>query len=333
MTDILLTGAGFSRNWGGWLANEAFEYLIGTPEIDDNLRHLLWTCKSKGGGFEDALAELQQEYNLRKDERTKRPLDALLAGIVGMFNYMDQAFGQTPFEPATLPLAYSIRPFLSKFAAIFTLNQDLLLERHYPADDGFISTDRRWKGWHMPGVRLLNPALQSAPHVATKAEMRVPETDPADFKEEAGLQPYYKLHGSIRWIGGGEGQGRLLIMGGNKAVEINQYPLLSWYHKKFQEYLLQHTRLMVIGYSFSDQHINNAIMNAANKGALRLFIIDPSGVDVLDKQDPRSPIRVAGPLMTSLNPCIIGASRRPLTAIFGSDRVEHGKIMRLFFGV
>jgi hypothetical protein len=29
MPHYLLTGAGFSRNWGGWLANEAFEYLLG----------------------------------------------------------------------------------------------------------------------------------------------------------------------------------------------------------------------------------------------------------------------------------------------------------------
>jgi hypothetical protein len=198
VTYILLTGAGFSRNWGGWLANEAFEYLIGCPEIDDNLRHLLWTCKSKGGGFEDALAELQQEYNRCKDERTKQPLVALLAGIVGMFNYMDQAFEQTTFEPSTQPPAYSIRGFLRKFDAIFTLNQDLLLERHYPADDGYISMDRPWKGWHMPGLKLLNPALRSAPHAATKAEMRVPETDPVDFNEEAGLQPYYIISFTAR---------------------------------------------------------------------------------------------------------------------------------------
>jgi len=47
MTFILLTGAGFSRNWGGWLADEAFEYLIGCPEIDVHLRHLLWQSKRK----------------------------------------------------------------------------------------------------------------------------------------------------------------------------------------------------------------------------------------------------------------------------------------------
>ena len=32
MPCVLLTGAGFSRNWGGWLAIEAFEYLLGCPE-------------------------------------------------------------------------------------------------------------------------------------------------------------------------------------------------------------------------------------------------------------------------------------------------------------
>ena len=35
MPHQLLTGAGFSRNWGGWLANEAFEYLLGVPEVDE----------------------------------------------------------------------------------------------------------------------------------------------------------------------------------------------------------------------------------------------------------------------------------------------------------
>ena len=72
MTHVLLTGQALVAN--GWLANEAFEYLIGSPDIDDHLRHLLWTHKSRGGSFEDALAELQQEYNLRRDERTKKLL-------------------------------------------------------------------------------------------------------------------------------------------------------------------------------------------------------------------------------------------------------------------
>ncbi len=44
MSRYLLLGAGFSRNWGGWLAAEAFEYLLGCPEVTRNpeLQALLW---------------------------------------------------------------------------------------------------------------------------------------------------------------------------------------------------------------------------------------------------------------------------------------------------
>ncbi len=37
---ILLLGAGFSRNWGGWPASEAFEYLLGCPQVDEDIRNL-----------------------------------------------------------------------------------------------------------------------------------------------------------------------------------------------------------------------------------------------------------------------------------------------------
>jgi hypothetical protein len=74
MTFVLLTGAGFSRNWGGWLATETFEYLLGCSEVDANLRHLLWTSKRNGTGFEDALAHLQEEYQRQRNFQTEKPL-------------------------------------------------------------------------------------------------------------------------------------------------------------------------------------------------------------------------------------------------------------------
>jgi len=312
--------------------------VLGCPEVDAGLRARLWKSKNEGGGFEGALAELQEEFNRSKNSETGKPLRDLRAAVVGMFDVMDQAFERAPFEPVPFqPVKYSIQNFLGRFDAIFTLNQDLLLECHYPTNDGKIIGDRRWIGWQMPGVKLLNPALHDAPHAATKTEMRLP-IDPANFKEEAGLQPYYKLHGSIKWIAGAEEQERLLIIGGNKALEIRQYPLLSWYQEKFADYLARpDTRLMVVGYSFGDRHINNAIMDAADKGALSLFIIDPQGVDVLDKRKALVSIEDdPGELMDRLNPHIIGASRRPLTTTFshdhGHDLVEYGKVMR-FFGL
>jgi hypothetical protein len=218
-----------------------------------------------------------------------------------------------------------IRAFLVRFDAIFTLNQDLLLERHYLNDNISLSHDiRRWSGWSIPGTRPLHPS-QSNP-ARHGLGQRVP--DLSAFNIEPSCQPYIKLHGSSDWMAG-ESAGRLFIMGGNKAIEIDQYPLLSWYHEKFQEYLFRpDCRLMVIGYSFGDQHINEAICNAAGKGGLRLFVIDPQGVDVLDKRDPRAAIRGPAPLKDRLDSIIIGASRRPITSTFGDDRVEHSKVMR-----
>jgi hypothetical protein len=116
-------------------------------------------------------------------------------------------------------------------------------------------------------------------------------------------------------------------MGDNKAVEINQYPLLLWHHRQLDEYPSRGARLMVIVYSFNDYHINEVIIKAADKAPI--FIIEPHGVDAINKQDPRH-LQHETELMAGLNPCIIEASRRPLIGTFANNRVEHSVLMRFF---
>ena len=41
MNHFLLTGAGFTRNWGGILASEMFNQLLGSALLDEPLRRLL----------------------------------------------------------------------------------------------------------------------------------------------------------------------------------------------------------------------------------------------------------------------------------------------------
>ena len=68
---LLAVGAGLnSRNWGGWLANEVFEYLLGVPEViaDAQLQSSLWRYKDKGG-FEATMEELQSEASRSGDRR------------------------------------------------------------------------------------------------------------------------------------------------------------------------------------------------------------------------------------------------------------------------
>ena len=56
MTFLLLTGAGFSHNWGGPLASEVFNAVLADKNIDEHTRDLLFASR---GAFETVLADLQ----------------------------------------------------------------------------------------------------------------------------------------------------------------------------------------------------------------------------------------------------------------------------------
>lgn len=315
---ILLLGAGFSRNWGGWLASEAFEYLLGSPGIaeDDGLRGLLWRHKDRGG-FEAALAELQSSYLHTRNKAEKDRLARFQAAVSRMFADMNTAINKiVNFEPRQPPqVGRGIIDFLSRFDVIFTLNQDLLLERHYVP---FIrmGPPRNWSGVTFPGLVSAN------------------EHDPMNFLANQwkpgpigsiskSSQPIYKLHGSSNWIDDSGDQ--LLIMGANKLAAIKSHAILKSYQDIFAQSLAtSDAKLMVIGYSFTDGHIDALIRDAASKG-LRLFIIDPLGTDVVNKtRDAMIKAR------DSLEDSIIGASRRSLRETFGSDDIEHAKVLRFF---
>jgi hypothetical protein len=317
MTRILLTGAGFSYNWGGMLASEVFSYLIGCDEIDDELRRLLWRDRN----FEDVLAALQRAT----DDEGKRRYQLLVSALAGMFNGMGQAFMQREFEFRNPPdTRYSLQSFLARFDAIFTLNQDTLLEQKYIPLVG----PPKWGRAHLPGIKYLgSPQLTGSVY----DRIAVMEPNPGDFQMPPGIQPYIKLHGSCNWNDGPSG-GRILIMGGQKAVSIGQFPILTWYHQQFRNMLMRAgARLMVIGYSFSDAHINDAIMDAIKRGDLKLFLDDPAGDKILDKRDPRAMIPDhPGPLLDTIPPRIIGISQRPISTTFNSDIVEHGNLCRFF---
>jgi len=320
---ILLLGAGFSRNWGGWLADEAFEYLLGCPQLDDGLRTLLWRYKGQGG-FECALSELQTETAKHFTVALLDHHTRLERAILQMFADMNKAFSTINFEFQN-SIECLVRSYLVRFDAIFTLNQDVLIEQHYLNQNVALSQYRQWNGWQIPGMLQL-PREDMRPHVSKWSPV-----EEAKFAVEKKLQPYFKLHGSSNWFVDEGSSGRpLLIMGGNKPDAIDRHPILRWSHARFKEYLSKPgTRLMVIGYSFGDEHINNAMGEAAEHETLRLFIIDPSGVDVLEKSNPLATLFPGSPL-ARLHSCVIGASRRPLREIFGGDLVEHAKVMRFF---
>jgi hypothetical protein len=100
----------------------------------------------------------------------------------------------------------------------------------------------------------------------------------------------------------------------------NEHPLLVQYQQIFREHLTRpNTRLMIIGYGFNDEHINEAILAGVRTG-LKIFVVDLRGVAAIEKIDKDKIIR----------PSIVGESRKPLTTTFGQDHTEHGFLMTFF---
>lgn len=311
MNRILLLGAGFSRNWGGWLASEAHEYLIGCEQLDAGLRQKLWDYQHKGGGFEALLDELQSD----PDERLKKFQDAVLS----MFSDMNQAFESAHFDA-------SIISFLTRFNVIFTLNQDMLFERCYPQGSvSSLSIEPKWDGWSMPEINKVSDAGDG---------LWEPRPHPFD-EPRSRTQCYFKLHGSSNWKD--KDSNNLMVLGGNKESTIARFPVLEWYHARFQYCLSKpDTRLMVVGYSFADDHINKAIIDSASGNNIRIFIVDPDGTGVIDKRRDAREMGAIAPNapteLTALQPFIFGASRRPLTSTLDGDDAERQKLMR-FLGL
>lgn len=330
MADLLLIGAGFSRNWGGWLATEAFEHLLGSPEVskDAGLRRLLWRHQERGG-FEDALAELQAQF-AQDPNAARGPLMSLQDAVKRMFDDMNAAFmAATDWQFGQQHIERQISTFLTRFDAIFTLNQDVLLEHHYANDNVALISKKNWAGPKLPGMRRIPP--QEPLHANSWSRSTWCPLPDDGFEADGRFQPIYKLHGSSNWTQA-DGQ-PLLIIGGAKVREIGQTPILSWYFKMFEDSLTAgDAKLMVIGYGFRDEHINAAIARGVEKG-LKLFIVAPEGAELARRLNPtRAPGHIVAPtpLEGMVEESLIGASRRGLRETFGHDDAEFAKVMRFF---
>jgi hypothetical protein len=319
MQTILLTGAGFSRNWGGWLADEAFEYLLGCAELTPHHRTLLWKHRRLGSGFEGVLQELRDEYMKSQGPHTAKPLQDFDKMLLGMFNTMNQGFSdlEPVKNPGLGPQPTLVRDFLARFDAIFTLNQDTFLEQQYINSGLLDGSQGKWFACRSPGLleENINGTNYAPPGIFRPA-------DPP-YRIQDRVQPYFKLHGSSNWraLNGLS----LLIMAENKGSQIDGVALLDWYRTEMKSRLSRpDARLMIIGYSFRDDHINEVLVNAAHTG-LKLFVVDPSGLRPLEEAKYRG-----HPLLDKLMDAIVGGSRRPFPTSIISDNVERAKLQRFF---
>jgi hypothetical protein len=120
-----------------------------------------------------------------------------------------------------------------------------------------------------------------------------------------------------------------LIMGSAKAAAIGRFPILQWYHDEFRARLSQPgTKLMVVGYSFLDEHFNQTILDAYRVHGLQTHIVDPRGKDVL--QPPGIEVAQIKWRRDIQDIKLIGETLTPLSTVFGGDVFAHGELLRFF---
>jgi hypothetical protein len=114
MGRYLLIGAGFSRNWGGPLSEEITGSLLGELHDDLEIANAL-----RRGPFEDAFQGFQPPSTAHSaDAKLLRFQNA----VSGLFSRLNKSFCTKDFE-FNNNLAFSVKDFLAKFDAIFSLNQ------------------------------------------------------------------------------------------------------------------------------------------------------------------------------------------------------------------
>jgi len=291
--------------------------LLGCFDVDDELRALL--MKHRGQGFEAALGELQAQAH--RAGRPTAQMQKMQAALTEMFDNMTNGYVDIAFDPSNLVDA-SVRRFLAQFDAIFTLNQDTLLEAHY-LNPGLVMLTDRWDGWIIPGMR----PIVGHPTTPDRPALTLWQPDGQAPAIPARHQPYIKLHGSYNWRT--ENGQDMLIMGSEKSAAIAASPVLTFGMDTFKRYVSRpETRVMVIGYSFQDDHINKTLMFGAKAPGFRLFVVDPRGLDALDPPEPRRPVKIATEIAQALLPKVRGCSHRALMTTFSGDAVERSYLYR-----
>jgi hypothetical protein len=147
----------------------------------------------------------------------------------------------------------------------FTLNQDLYVERYFSSSNTALHHPHINNNVWSIGDKEFGDGYYI---MAPKEPLQHPESLKVSHFH------YIKLHGSFNWKRSDETN--MMVIGQDKESRIAEEPLLSLYSSIFKNVLYQNgVRLLVIGYSFADNHINKVIANAMKDYGLTLVVVAP----------------------------------------------------------
>lgn len=294
--NILLLGAGFTKNYGGLLASEMWAEIFNHEKVQAQAR--IRKKMLEDFNYESIYYSVLED-NSFTDEEKIAIRDATKSAYEHIDNILMREFIHHNGNP---PWINTINTLLLNFgntddnSFIFTLNQDLFIERFYinPPDP----SNRYYKAkLSIPGIdqnpewfmnkyayRRSRPFLVIDEGAYTYYKLKgedyytLPTEEMLKNRKGSLLNrgSYFliKLHGSYNWISS-DGKSAMVI-GSGKAEQIKREPLLTDYFEIFTE-VLSHDqrRLLIIGYGFGDEHINYELSESVKKHGLKIYILSP----------------------------------------------------------
>lgn len=269
---ILLTGAGFTHNFGAPLAKEMWAEIFTNKFVQNEpeVRELMM----KDFDFESTY------YTIMEGRFTPQQKKAIIDAVTSAYTNMDSIIRGYHFSSgAAYPVnIYKVQELIDKFKGtkgkgfFFTLNQDIFVERkYYNGARPYLPGIQNKQEWFSTNF---NRPLESSDYCKLPTEEELEKSDKW-LSLTKGSFHYIKLHGSYNWI---SSRGtRLMVIGKYKIDQINEEPLLLWYFELFKLAISQpNRRLLIIGYGFNDVHINEILSEAVKDFELKIYIISPS---------------------------------------------------------
>lgn len=258
---VLLTGAGFTHNFGGFLAKDIEPLIFNNVENYPRIKEIMRDKFS----YEDIYHEvIKGDFN---DKEKKYLTDAIRAA----YQKLDEKV--IAYQNGNHPVSiHGVNQFIERFAGhhkvkgfFFTLNQDLFIERNC----------------HLPNFQIATLGVPKKPIHKRQLEqddyVKLPNPDSL-FRNDPITSTdffYIKLHGSYNWKSY-DGSDKMVI-GRDKKEQIEQEPILNYYLNCFKEVLsIADIRLFVIGYGFGDDYINEIIADSIKKHNLKIYVLNPS---------------------------------------------------------
>jgi hypothetical protein len=281
---ILLTGAGFTKNFGAPLAIEMWATIFNHKKIqaqprikelmmDDFDYESIYTSIIEGSYTEDEKKTIKDVVKFAYDNidsilrkyALALPHSVKLTNITEFITLFNENRIKSCIGPNNRKGYY--QPKTGNKSFIFTLNQDLFFERLYSNSLLSIPGIKNNSEWFDSffGKQLRNPDYCQLPNEGALNRIKPDMLQNGNFF-------LIKLHGSCNWISSDDS----MVIGKGKKEQIQKEPLLRWYSEIFKKALSHYQRrLLIIGYGFGDEHINHILAEAVGNYELKIYIISP----------------------------------------------------------